>query len=295
MNDQALFRITYGLYLLSTRVDGKDNACIINTAMQVAEHPVRIAVSVLKKNLTHDMIAKASIINLSAISTEADFALFQRFGMQSGRDADKFAGFHGVARSANGLYYLTQGACAYLSAKVVDSVDLGTHTILIAEVTDGDVLSSASGCTYGYYQSHIKPKPAVKPSSKKRWVCKVCGYVYEGDELPDDYLCPLCKHGKADFEPMPAEPAPGPVKKCWVCKVCGYVYEGDELPEDYLCPLCKHGKADFEPMEVSAAPEPEKKPWVCKVCGYIHEDGEPPEDFICPLCKRGKENFAPME
>ena len=198
MNPKALFNITYGLYVLSARENDFDNACIINTAVQVANDPVRISISVIKQNKTCEMIRKTGVFNLSAITTEADFALFQRFGMQSGRDVDKFAGFADVARSANGLLYVTSMTNAFLSAKVVEQIDLGSHMLFIAEVTDGEVLSSGWGCTYTYYQADIKPKPVQ--TTKRSWVCTICGYVYEGDEVPDDYLCPRCNHGKEDFE-----------------------------------------------------------------------------------------------
>lgn len=198
MNPKALFNITYGLYLLTARENGFDNGCIINTAVQVANDPVRISISVIKQNKTCEMIRNTGVFNLSAITTEADFALFQRFGMQSGRNVDKFDGFAGVERSGNGLLYLTGMSSAFLSTQVVQEIDLGTHALFIAEVTDGEVLSDGWGCTYAYYQADIKPKP--QPVKKRSWVCGICGYVYEGDEMPDDFLCPLCNHGKEDFQ-----------------------------------------------------------------------------------------------
>lgn len=197
MNPKALFNITYGLYVLTARQGEKDNGCIINTVMQVAEQPVRLALGVNKRNLTCDMIRSTGIFNVSALTTEADFELFRRFGFQSGRDADKFSGLQEVKRSENGLYYLTEKTNAYLSAKVTDCHDLGTHFLFIAEVTDGDVLSDGWGCSYAYYQADIKPKPV--PAKKKSWVCEICGYVHEGEELPDDFICPICKHGKEAF------------------------------------------------------------------------------------------------
>lgn len=201
MDPKVMFNITYGLYLLTARQMGKDNGCIINTVMQVAEDPIRIAVSVLKGNLTHDMIRATGVFNVSAISTNADFALFQRFGMQSGRAVDKFADFPDGARSANTVYYLSKKANMYLSAMVLQEVDMGTHTLFIAEVVDGEILNSEPACTYGYYQSNIKPQPK-KTGQTKQWECKICGYVYEGEEVPDDYLCPLCNHGKDVFVPL---------------------------------------------------------------------------------------------
>ena len=200
MNKKALYNITYGLYLLSAQADGRDNACIINTAVQVANDPTRVAISVIQKNLTNEMIKASGVFNLSALSSDAPFEVFRHFGMQSGRTADKFAEAADVARSGNGLYYMTRYTNAFLSCRVVESMDLGSHTLFIAEVTDGEVLSAEPSCTYGYYQSHIKPKPAVKPSSKKRWVCKVCGYVYEGETLPEDYACPICGVGPDRFK-----------------------------------------------------------------------------------------------
>lgn len=243
MNPKALFNITYGLFMLSAQQDGKDNACIINTAAQIANDPTRIGIAAIQKNLTHDMILKTGRFNVSAISTDAPFELFKRFGMQSGRNVDKFEGFADVERSANGLYHLTKYANAWFSCKVVDKIDLGSHTYFIGELEDCEVLSSVPSCTYGYYQSDIKPKPA--PVEKKGWVCSVCGYVYEGEDMPEDFVCPLCKHGKKDFQrtgtPMsaekPAAAASASGVKKFVCSVCGYVHEGDAAPE--FCPQCK--------------------------------------------------------
>ena len=199
MNTKALYNLTYGVYLLSANKDGKDNACIINTAVQVANNPTRISIAAIKGNLTHDMILSTGRFNLSSITTDAPFSLFQHFGMQSGREIDKFAEFKDVARSENGLYYLTKYANSFLSLKVIDSIDLGSHTLFIAELEDGEVLSSESCCTYGYYQTVIK-NAAPKPAAKSGFKCKICGYVHEGSTLPENFLCPLCKHGPEDFE-----------------------------------------------------------------------------------------------
>lgn len=200
MDPKALFQITYGLYLLTTRQQGEDNGCIINTVMQVAENPDRLAIAVSKRNLSCTMLQKTKVFNVSTLTTEADFELFRRFGMQSGRDTDKFAGFTAVCRSENGLYRLTEQTGAYLSGTVLQEVDLGTHILFIAEVTHGEVLSQQPPCTYSYYQTHIKPRPA--PAKKKGWVCEVCGYVHEDGEPPEGYVCPLCKHGREVFRPV---------------------------------------------------------------------------------------------
>ncbi|MBQ9097489.1 MAG: flavin reductase [Clostridia bacterium] len=200
MDTKALQNITYGLYLLSAEENGKDNACIINTVVQVANNPARISISVAKGSLTHDMIKNTGKFTVSAITQDAKFDLFKHFGLQSGRDTDKFAGRGDVARAENGLYYLTSCANAYISAWVSEVVDLGSHTLFIADVTQTKVLSDAPACTYSYYHSNIKELP--KATAKKGFRCVICGYVYEGETLPEDFICPLCKHGASDFEPI---------------------------------------------------------------------------------------------
>lgn len=197
MDKKAMYHLTYGLYLLTTRENGVDYGCVINTAVQVASNPDRIAVSVLKGNKTHEILRRTELFNVSAISQSAPFELFRRFGMQSARDVDKFSGFSGLSRGENTLTYLNQNASAYLTGLVTEQIDLGSHTLFIAEVIDGQVLSQEVPCTYAYYQSHIKPKPQVK--QEPQWECTVCGYIYTGEEVPDDFICPLCKHGKEDF------------------------------------------------------------------------------------------------
>ena len=200
---KAMYALSYGLFVLTARQGEKDNGCIINTATQVTVTPNRITIAVNKSNYTHDMILATGRFTLSVLSQEAPFSLFQRFGFQSGRDVDKFDGFsdHAV-RGDNGILRVTQGACAWLSCKVLSTLDLGTHTLFLADVEDGDMLSSVPSVTYTYYQDHIKPKPQAAPAAKKRWVCVVCGYVYEGDFLPEDFICPWCKHPASDFEPL---------------------------------------------------------------------------------------------
>ena len=197
MNTNALFDLTYGLYLLSAKCDGKDNACIINTAMQVANNPTQIQVAVSRSNFTNFMINETREFNISVITKEADFELFRRFGMQSGKTVDKFIGFPDVARSKNGLIYLTKASSAFMSVKVENVVQMSTHTLFIGSLKDAEVLSKAEPCTYSYYQSDIKPKP--DDAKKSGWKCNICGYVYEGEELQSDFVCPLCKHGAEDF------------------------------------------------------------------------------------------------
>jgi len=247
MNKKAMYKLTYGLFLLTVKKDGKDYGCIINTCQQAASQPNRLSIAVINKNHTCEMLKGADSFNVSVLTIEAPFSLYQRFGMQSGRDTDKFAGFDSLARSENGLLYLTEYANAFLSGTIVESHDIGSHTIFIADVTDGEVLSDAPSASYAFYQDEVKPKPAAPASSKKAWVCSVCGYVYEGEEVPDDFICPICNHGKEDFV-LAAAAAVAPTSTIsptavstakWVCSICGYVYEGEDIPADYLCPVCK--------------------------------------------------------
>ncbi|MBR4514927.1 MAG: flavin reductase [Lachnospiraceae bacterium] len=208
MNTKAMYKLSYGLFVC-TAVDGeKKNGCIINTAIQVASEPNLISVAVNKANLTRDMIHNTGRCNVSVISREADFALFKHFGFQSGRDVDKFgADFaqSSYAMAENGIPYITTGTNAYFSLKVKQEVDLGSHTLFICEVEFMTVLSEEASCTYEYYQSDIKPKPekvGTTPDGQTVWRCKICGYEYVGEELPDDFICPICKHPKADFEKL---------------------------------------------------------------------------------------------
>ena len=201
--DPAVFhKFSYGLFVLTAQADGKDNGCIINTAAQLTSTPGRINIAVNKANYTHDMILHTGVFNVSVLAEDASFDTFKRFGFASGKDTDKFTGFaEHIGRSKNGLTYVTLGTNAFLSAKVIDSYDYGTHTLFIAEVTEAAVLRDAPSVTYGYYFEHIKPKPQPKIEEEKHgYVCKICGYVYEGDTLPPDFICPLCKHGAEDFE-----------------------------------------------------------------------------------------------
>lgn len=200
MDPKALYNLTYGLYLLTTREEGKDYGCIINTAAQVASDPVRIAISVLNTNKTCEVLKRTELFNISAVTADAPFDLFRQFGMQSSRDVNKFAGYPGIDRAPNTLPILSQYGNMYLSVYVTEAIDLGGHTLFIGEVLDGEVLNSKPSCTYAHYQNEIKPKP--QKAAAKQWECRICGYVYEGEEVPEDYLCPLCKHGKEDFVPV---------------------------------------------------------------------------------------------
>lgn len=195
----ALFRIGYGLYVVTSNDSKKDNGLIVNTVIQLTDTPNRVAVNINKANYSHHVIKQTGMLNVNCLSTEAPFSVFQQFGFQTGRSVDKFAG-QTVHRSDNGLVFLDKYINAFMSLKVEDYVDLGTHGMFICSVTEARVMSNQETMTYTYYQNNVKPKPETE--GKKGFVCKVCGYIYEGDELPADYICPLCKHGAADFEPI---------------------------------------------------------------------------------------------
>ncbi|WP_455542968.1 flavin reductase [Intestinibacter sp.] len=239
MNNKAMYKIGYGLYIVTAEENDKHNGCIINTTMQVTTTPNRISITVNKQNKTHDMIKNSGKFNVSVLTEKANFDLFKHFGFQSGANVDKFEGYKDAKKSSNGLYYITDSTNAFISGEVVQSVDLGTHTMFIADVVDAEVLSDDKSVTYDYYQENIKPKPEAN-KVKKGYRCVICGYIYEGEELPPDYVCPICKHGASDFEEIKQ------AKKSYRCVICGYVYEGEELPPDYICPICKHGVSDFE-------------------------------------------------
>lgn len=200
MDKSTMYKLTYGLFVLTSAYDGKDNGCIINTGSQVTSEPNRISIAVNKSNFTEGLIQKSGKFNLSILSEDASFETFRHFGFQSGRDTDKFAGYESCRRSENGLCYITAGTNGYISASVEQAIDLGSHTLFIASVTDMEVLSETASATYAYYQSSIKPKPAQNATGKTVWRCKVCGYTYESEELPADFICPLCKHPASDFE-----------------------------------------------------------------------------------------------
>lgn len=201
MDTNALFNIGYGLYVLTTRHNDIDNGCIVNTVTQVTSNPLQIAVTVNKGNYTHELIMNSCVFNVSILTTETPMFVFEHFGFQSGRTVKKFANCEAEHRAVNGVLYIPKYTNAFLACKVNNSIDFETHTMFIANVLDAQVLSDKPSVTYDYYQNHIKPKPkTLKPSNgKRRWECKVCGYIYEGDFLPDDIECPLCKHGKEEF------------------------------------------------------------------------------------------------
>ncbi len=280
----AMRKFSYGLFVITAREGEKDNGCISNTAIQITEKPKRVSLALNKANYTTGMIRRTGQFNICVLSEEATMSVFQRFGFRSGRDVDKFENDMESPRSANGIRYIPTLTNAFLSCRVFSTVDCGTHLLFLADITEAKALSDVPSATYAYYFAHIKPKPksaapTQKPAQgkKKRYVCKICGYVYEGETLPPDFICPICKHGAEAFELMaddapqpaaapavvaepklaapetPAKPQPAPEgttekKKGYVCKICGYVYEGETLPPDFICPICNHGVDAFEPL-----------------------------------------------
>ena len=203
--NEAMYNISYGLFVLTACKDGKDNGCIVNTVNQVTAEPNKIAVAVNKLNFTRDMIAETKKFTVSILTEDADFEIFKRFGFASGRDTDKFVDFKDVKRVKNGTLAVLKTTNAFISATVTDMIDVGTHTLFIALVDEMEVLSDRPSVTYSYYHANIKPKPQKKASAKVVWRCKICGYEYVGEELPKDFICPLCKHPASDFEKIVQE------------------------------------------------------------------------------------------
>ena len=206
MEKEAFFKLSYGLFALFTNDGQKDNACIINTACQITDTPKTLSICVNKANYSCETLLKSGKFTLSVLSESAPFDIFVKFGFASGRDTDKLAGFDGVTAAENGISRLNLYSNAYFCAEVIQTVDMGTHVLFIANVTEAKVLSSEASMTYAYYFANVKPKAAkIEDAPEKKivgWRCKICGYEYEGAELPADFTCPWCKHPADDFEPI---------------------------------------------------------------------------------------------
>ncbi len=218
MGNKTMYKLSYGLFVLTACRNSKQNGCIINTAQQVTTNPNQITIAVNKTNFTHDIIMETKKFTVSIISQQADFELFKKFGFNSGKDTDKFADFQDYATGKNGINYITKGTNGYISADVQQTVDLGTHTLFVATVTDMDDLSDAPSATYEYYHKHIKPQPQAVGTTENGetvWRCSICGYEYVGEELPEGFICPLCKHPASDFEKIVkiSQPAPSSASK----------------------------------------------------------------------------------
>lgn len=202
-DEKAMFRLSYGLYILTASEGDKDNGCIINTVTQVTAQPNQIVVAINKQNYTHGMILRTGQFNVSVLTTESRFETYKHWGFQSGANTDKLERIE-YRRAENGIVYIANECNAYLSARVVSVTDLGTHSLFLAEVTGAAVLSDTDSVTYDYYQKNIK-ETAKMEEKKTGFICTVCGYIYEGETLPDDFICPWCKHPAGDFVPLPVQ------------------------------------------------------------------------------------------
>lgn len=239
---KAIYNISYGVYVLTTNAS-KKNGCIVNTVSQITSSPTKIMVCVNKENFSCSEIQKSKVFNLSVLDMTTAFEMIEKFGFSSGKTTDKFDGFADFEMAENGVPYITKNTNSYMSLKVLEEKDVGSHIMFICEQTADVVLNSNEPITYAYYQNKLKPQ---KKTEKVVWVCSVCGYVYEGDPIPEDFICPLCKHGASDFvkkEPEAKKETKTQEKtesktssKKHVCLLCGYTHEGDEAPNP--CPVC---------------------------------------------------------
>lgn len=199
MDSNALWNLSYGLFVLTSKYDSKSNGCIINTVMQITDNPKRLAVAVNKNNYTHSFIEKSGFMNISIIDESANFDVFRHFGFQSGKNIEKIKDYPYISFSENSLPYLNKYVNSYISCNVLMSIDFDTHTMFICEISDCKIISERKSMTYEYYHKNVKPKNE-KQDNEKAFRCKICGYIYKGDNLPDDFICPICKHGASDFE-----------------------------------------------------------------------------------------------
>lgn len=254
MDNRVMHRLSYGLFVVSAKSEGKTNGCIINTVMQVTSQPLRIVTALNKSNFTHDLMLASGEFNISILDETVPFEIFKSFGFRCGRECDKFAGVE-CGMAPNGVPYLSRYANSYMSCRVVEVTDLGSHSLFLADVVGAKVLGDVESVTYAYYHKYIKGGGTAAGAAsaagagsvtgaavaKQVWRCKVCGYDHEG-ELAGDFICPVCKQGGHVFVPKDRPDA----KLAWRCKICNYIYEEEVLPADYLCPLCKHPVSDFE-------------------------------------------------
>lgn len=200
MNNTAFFKLSYGLFMISAKSGDKLNGCIMNTVTQITDNPKQVSIALNKSGFTHDMIMNTKEAVVTVLSTSAPFETFKHFGFQSGREVNKFENIS-YEVTPSGLPYLAEHSCAYLVCKITQTVDMGSHTLFLAEVTDAEITNpSETPLTYAYYHENVKPKPQDTEKKVTGWRCKICGYIYEGEELPADFICPICKHGASDFE-----------------------------------------------------------------------------------------------
>ena len=256
IDKNALYNIAYGLYVVTCNDGSKDNGLIVNTVTQVTSSPMRIAVTINKQNYSHDVILNTRKMNVNCLTTDTPFSVFETYGFHSGRDVDKFQNTK-PEHSNNGLVVLSKHINAYMSLEVEQYIDLDTHGMFICNVIEAKVVSKSPSMTYDYYQKNVKPKNNAKKETSG-YVCTVCGWVYEGDTLPEDIVCPLCKHGADAFEKIGEDNKTG--YKKYACIICGYVYDEEkglpsegipagtkfeDLPEDFACIICGVSKNEF--------------------------------------------------
>lgn len=255
-----LFKISYGLYVLSAKEGKKDNGCIVNTLMQQTSTPEVLSVTVNKLNCTHDMIVNTGVASCAIIGENATFEIIKGFGMRSGKTENKYEGVKSV-RSKNGCLVPVEGVLGYFDLKVIKLIDLGTHTMFVCDPTDRvPFVEEAEALTYSYYQKNIKPKSTFQVSSpiEEAYICTICGYIHKGP-ITDDIICPICKHGREAFirlnyddslkEKSPLEKDEQQVSgEAYICTVCGYIHKGP-IPDDFICPVCKHGREVFVPYK----------------------------------------------
>jgi flavin reductase (DIM6/NTAB) family NADH-FMN oxidoreductase RutF/rubredoxin len=287
MDTKAMFKLSYGLYVVGSALDGKINAQIANTVFQVNSEPVTVGISLNNNNYTKELVEKSGVFSVNVLSKKADMDIVANFGFKSGRDFNKFEKYTAKSGVTGAPLLDIPEIAANMEAKVIAKMEVGTHTIFVGEIVDATDFQETQ-MTYAEYHQ-MKNASAKKQESKgKKYRCKVCGYVHEG-ELPTDFTCPLCGVGADMFEEIvEEEPKQENKVKKYRCKVCGYVHEG-ELPADFTCPLCGVGADMFEEIVEEEVKQDVPK-YRCKVCGYVHE-GELPADFTCPLCGVGADMF----
>ena len=264
MDPKAMFNISYGLYVVATQDENRHRAgCIVNTVLQVTEKPLRIVVAINKNNDTHDTIVRSKHFSISILDQSTKFDTIKHFGFQSSKNVDKFANAPVEIKMANNLPVVTEGVNTVIHCQAIKVTDLGTHSLFLADVLDAKIIGNLPTLTYTYYQQNIKPKPQKPASQKTVWRCEVCGFEIEADELPPDYICPLCGHGVDAFVKVTPEsqkqPEPKPIsvkseipkavsaasKNLWRCETCGYEIEADTLADDFICPICGRDKSAF--------------------------------------------------
>lgn len=255
----ALFNIGYGLYVVTCNDGKKDNGLIVNTVTQVTNTPNRVAVTINKENYSHQIIKETNIMNVNCLSIDAPFKVFEHFGFQSGRNVNKFENCN-TSRSSNNLVFLPKYINSFISLQVEQYIDLDTHGMFICTITEAKIINTQETMTYTYYHKHVKPKPTTE--KKNGYICQICGYIYEGDTLPEDFICPLCKHGSSEFEPLNTETEQKETNSNkYECQICGYIYDEEkgaldlgiepgtkfeDFPDNFTCPICGVPKVNFE-------------------------------------------------